>query len=195
MTASRGRGADALVRTLARDGVRRIFTLSGNHVMPVFDAALDARIELVHVRHEAAAVHMADAWARLTGEVGVALVTGGPGHANALGALYTAAMAEAPVLLLSGHAPLAQLGRGAFQEMRQAEAAVPLTKAAWTAQRADTLAADTVQAMAAARAGRAGPVHLSLPQDVLEDAVDDAAGRDAVTHTWGATFSAQHASP
>jgi len=168
MTPSQGRGADALVRTLAAAGVRRIFTLSGNHIMPVFDAALDARIELVHVRHEAAAVHMADAWARLSGEVGVALVTGGPGHANALGALYTAAMAEAPVLLLSGHAPLAQLGRGAFQEMRQAEAAVPLTKAAWTAQRADTLAADIAQAVATARAGRAGPVHVSLPQDVLE---------------------------
>jgi len=142
MNPSKGRGADALVRRLAGSGVRRIFTLSGNHIMPIFDAALDARIDLVHVRHEGAAVHMADAWARLTGEVGIAMVTGGPGHANALGALYTAAMAESPVLLLSGHAPLAQLGRGAFQEMRQAEAAVPLTKAAWTAQRAETLSAD-----------------------------------------------------
>ena len=67
-----------------------MFALSGNHVMPVFDAALDAKLSLIHVRHEAAAVHMADAWGRLTGEPGIALVTGGPGHANALGALYTA---------------------------------------------------------------------------------------------------------
>src|SRR5437868_4771879 len=107
-------GARALVDTLQAAGITRIFTLSGNHVMPVFDAALDAGIELVHVRHEAAAVHMADAYARLTGEVGVAMVTGGPGHANAVGALYTAAMGESPVVLLSGHAPLAELGTAAF---------------------------------------------------------------------------------
>ena len=123
------KGSDALVAALAAHGVRRIFTLSGNHVMPVFDATLGSGIELVHVRHEAAAVHMADAWARITGEVGVAMVTGGPGHANAIGALYTAAMAEAPVLLLSGHAPLGELGKGAFQEMRQAEMAAPVAKA------------------------------------------------------------------
>src|SRR5688572_32461104 len=74
--------------------------------MPIFDAALDAKLNLIHVRHEAATVHMADAWGRLTGEPGIALVTGGPGHANALGALYTALAAESPMLLISGHAPL-----------------------------------------------------------------------------------------
>ena len=168
MSGSGNRGADALARALRAAGARRVFTLSGNHIMPVFDAALDAGLELVHVRHEAAAVHMADAWARLTGEAGIALVTGGPGHANAVGALYTAAMAESPVVLLSGHAPLAQLGRGAFQEMHQAEIAVPLTKAAWTAQRADGVTHDVMQAIAIARGGRPGPVHVSLPQDVLE---------------------------
>ena len=62
------------------------------------------RLDLVHVRHEAAAVHMADAWGRLTGEAGIALVTGGPGHANAVGALFTALGAESPMVLLSGHA-------------------------------------------------------------------------------------------
>src|SRR6185436_16906241 len=71
-TMPKNRGADALAATLAAHGVRRVFTLSGNHVMSVFDAALDAGIELVHVRHEGAAVHMADSWARITGEVGVA---------------------------------------------------------------------------------------------------------------------------
>jgi acetolactate synthase I/II/III large subunit len=120
------RGADALARALARAGVKKLFALSGNHVMPVFDAALDAGLDLIHVRHEAAAVHMADAWARLTGEPGVALVTGGPGHANAISALYTASMAESPVVLLSGHAPAGELGMGAFQEMRQANLAAPL---------------------------------------------------------------------
>jgi acetolactate synthase-1/2/3 large subunit len=166
------KGADALVATLAAHGVRRIFALSGNHVMPVFDATLDSGIEIVHVRHEAATVHMADAFARVSGEVGVALVTGGPGHANAVGALYTAAMAEAPVLLLSGHAPLSELGRGAFQEMRQAELAAPVTKASRVAMRAETLAADVARALADAKSGRPGPIHLSLPTDVLEARVE-----------------------
>ena len=162
------RGADALAAALVAAGARRIFTLSGNHVMPLFDATIDAGIELVHVRHEAAAVHMADAWARITGGVGVALVTGGPGHANAVGALYTAAMAESPVVLLSGHAPLAEIGRAAFQEMRQVEIAAPLCKASGASSKASEVGRDFTKAAIIAAAGRPGPVHLSLPTDVLE---------------------------
>ena len=169
---SRHRGADELVRAMTNAGVRRVFTLSGNHIMSVFDAALDAGISLVHTRHEAAAVFMADAWGRLTGEPGVALVTGGPGHANAVGALYTAAMAESPVVLLSGHAPNGQLGTGAFQEMRQAEVAAPLTKLAFTSASTDDLARDLATAIRTARSGRCGPVHLSLPTDCLDGETD-----------------------
>src|SRR6478752_2820747 len=142
----KSRGADAFVASLAAAGIRRIFTLSGNHVMPVFDAAIDANLELIHVRHEAAAVHMADAWARLTGEAGVALVTGGPGHANAVSALYTAGMAESPVVLLSGHAPSGETGMGAFQEMRQANVAAPIAKGAWATADAGVVAWDTARA-------------------------------------------------
>jgi acetolactate synthase-1/2/3 large subunit len=166
------RGADVLARALAAAGTRNIFTLSGNHVMPVFDAALEARLSLLHVRHEAAAVHMADAWGRLTGEAGIALVTGGPGHANAVSALYTALMADSPVVLISGHAPLSELGKGSFQEMRQADIAAPLCKASWTAQSAQTLGTDVARAIRTARSGIPGPVHLSVPNDVL-DAVGD----------------------
>ena len=101
-----------MARTLDAAGLTTVFTLSGNHIMMLFDAVLDTRIRLMHVRHEAAAVHMADAWGRLTGEPGIALVTGGPGHANAVGALYTALAADSPLVLLSGHAPLGQLGMG-----------------------------------------------------------------------------------
>src|SRR5687768_3638183 len=165
------RGADLLARTLAGAGVKQVFALSGNHVMPVFDAALDAKLSLIHVRHEAAAVHMADAWGRLTGEPGIALVTGGPGHANALGALYTALAAQSPMVLISGHAPLDELGKGAFQEMPQAALAKPLTVASWTAKSADTIGRDVARALHAARKG---PVHLSVPNDVL-DAVTKAA--------------------
>ena len=166
------RGADALARSIKAAGVSRLFTLSGNHIMPVFDAALSAGIELVHVRHEAAAVHMADAWARLTGEPGVALVTGGPGHANAVSALYTAQMSESPVVLLSGHAPNRQAGWGAFQEMDQAAMAAPVTKASWAVGAAAAMAADFARACRVARGGRPGPVHLSLPTDALEQAAD-----------------------
>ncbi|HLX80551.1 MAG TPA: thiamine pyrophosphate-binding protein [Burkholderiales bacterium] len=166
------RGADIVARGLARAGTRYVFALSGNHIMPVFDAALDAKLPLLHVRHEAAAVHMADAWARLTGEVGVALVTGGPGHANAVSALYTALAAESAMVLLSGHAPLNELGKGAFQEMAQAEMAAPACKASWTVRSAQTLGEDLARAMRMAKAGRPGPVHLSLPSDLLEAGVD-----------------------
>src|SRR3989440_6821674 len=166
------RGADVVARTLAAAGTRYVFPLSGNHVMPVFDAALDAKLHLVHVRHEAAAVHMADAWGRLTGEAGIAMVTGGPGHANAVGALYTALGAESPMVLLSGHAATWELGRGGFSEIRQADMAAPVSKASVPATSAATLGRDVGEAIRIATSGRPGPVHLSLPSDLLEERVE-----------------------
>jgi len=169
------RGADIVARTLKRLGCHRVFTLSGNHIMSIFDAALDADLDLVHVRHEAAAVHMADAHGRLTGEAGIALVTGGPGHANAVGALFTALGAESPMVLLSGHAATWELGRGGFQELRQADMAAPVTKASWTSSATETLGRDIGEAIRIATSGRHGPVHLSLPSDLLDARIDDSA--------------------
>jgi acetolactate synthase I/II/III large subunit len=166
------RGADIVAQSLTRLGCRRVFTLSGNHIMSIFDAALETDLDLVHVRHEAAAVHMADAWGRLTGDAGVALVTGGPGHANAVGALFTALGAESPMVLLSGHAATWELGRGGFQEIRQADLAAPVTKASWMATSAATLGHDLDKAIRIATSGRPGPVHLSLPSDILEERVE-----------------------
>ncbi len=168
------RGADILARALAVAGARQLFSLSGNQIMPLYDAAIDAGLNITHVRHEGAAVHMADAWGRLTGEPGIALLTGGPGHANGIGALYTALASESPLVMLSGHAPLNQLGRGAFQEMAQADMAAPVTKASFTARSAATLGEDIARAMRIALGGRPGPVHLSLPFDVLEHTVNNA---------------------
>src|SRR3979411_1282414 len=145
--ASRHRGADVLAKSMASAGVRHVFTLSGNHIMPIFDAALDAGIALIHTRHEAAAVHRADDWSRLNGEPGIALVTGGPGHANAVGALYTALGAESPMVLLSGHAATWELGRGGFQEIRQADMAAPVSKASFTATSSLTLGRDVGEAI------------------------------------------------
>ena len=81
------RGADLVTKALSEAGVQTIFSLSGNQILPIYDACIDAGIELVHVRHEAAAVFMADAWAQITGDVGVALVTAAPGFAKETGAL------------------------------------------------------------------------------------------------------------
>src|SRR3954467_344101 len=167
------RGGDIVARTLQSLGVTRIFTVSGNHIMPIFDALLSTDIQLIHARHEAACVHMADAWGRLTGNPGIALVTGGQGHSNAVAALYTALASESPLLLLSGHAPLGELGRGAFQEMAQAELARPVTKASWTAQSAAALGLDIAEGFELATAGRPGPVHISLPVDLLEQTLAD----------------------
>lgn len=166
------RGADIVARCLERLGHTTVFTLSGNHIMSIFDAAIEARLELIHTRHEAAAVHMADAWGRLTGEPGIAMVTGGPGHANAVGALFTALSAESPMVLLSGHAATWELGRGGFQEIRQADMAAPVAKASWTAKSAATLGEELGEALRIAKAGRPGPVHLSLPSDLLDARVE-----------------------
>ena len=162
------RGADIVMRTLDQQGVGPVFTLSGNHIMSLFDAALETGLDLVHVRHEAAAVHMADAWGRLTGRPGIAMVTGGPGHANAAGALFTAQGGESPMVLLSGHAATHELGRGGFQELRQADMAAPAAKASWTATSTETLGQEVTRALALATEGRPGPVHLSLPSDLLD---------------------------
>ena len=161
-------GAEVLVEGLIAAGVRHLFSLSGNQILSVYDATIGRDIELIHTRHEAAAVHMADGWGRLTEEPGVALLTAGPGHCNGLTALYVALMAESPLLMLSGHCPEAQIGRGAFQEIDQAAAALPVSKASWRVEGSDDLESDLYRALEIAVSGRPGPVHLSLPSDVLE---------------------------
>ncbi len=166
------RAADLLVRSLALTGVPRLFTLSGNQIMSVFDACLDEGLDPIHVRHEAAAVHMADAWGRLTGQPGIALVTAAPGFTNALTALYVALMAESPVVLVSGASPHSRAGQGAFQERPQAEMAGFVTKASWQITDPAQVGHDIARAYRMAQSGRPGPVHLSIPGDVLSAAVD-----------------------
>ena len=169
------RGADRVCEALARMAGGTIFTLSGNQIMPVFDASIDAGLTLIHVRHEAAAVHMAEAWAQLTGEVAVALVTAGPGFANALSPLLAARQSETPLVLLSGDSPLTGDGRGAFQELDQTAMATPVVKAAWRATSAADLDADVARTIQLAAAGRPGPVHLALPFDLLNAETGDGA--------------------
>ena len=164
--------AQVLVDSLIEAGVRHLFTLSGNQILSIYDATIGRNIQLIHTRHEAAAVHMADAWGRLMEDFpGVALVTAGPGHCNALSALYVALMAESPLLLLSGHCPQSQIGKGAFQEIDQVAVARPVTKASWLAENPEQMGNDVSRALSLCQSGRPGPVHLSLPSDVLESPV------------------------
>jgi acetolactate synthase-1/2/3 large subunit len=129
---------------------------------------------------------MADAYGRLTGRPGIAWVTGGPGHANAVGALFTALGQETPMVLMSGHTETDQLGRGGFQELRQVEMAAPVCKAAWMATNTATVGMDVAKAIRLATSGRPGPVHLSLPSDVLDATVPE----DAVVWPTEAEFAA-----
>ena len=164
-------GAELLIESLISAGIKDLFTLSGNQILSLYDASIGRDIDLIHTRHEAAAVHMADGWGRLTEQPGVALLTAGPGHCNAISALYGALMAESPMVLLSGHAPHAQIGSGAFQEVDQVATAKPVTKAAWLVEDPNHLDEAITTVLSLACEGRPGPVHLSLPADVLEATV------------------------
>ena len=166
------RAADRLASAMHYAGVTTVFSLSGNQIMPVYDAFNDCPIRVVHTRHEAAAVFMAEAYARVSGGIGVALVTAAPGFANALGALYSASMSEVPVVLLSGDSPVGQDGTGAFQQFDQVAAASPFVKASVRLSFADDPAQVFAKAVQTAQQGTPGPVHIALPFDVIEAAPD-----------------------
>lgn len=166
------RGCDRVMQVLAMQGVTDIFALSGNQIMPLFDASLDADIRLYHTRHEGAAVFMAEGYAQLTGKVGVALVTAGAGLGNAIGPLLTARASDTPILLLSGDSPVGRDGQGAFQEMDQVGLTQSATKWSVRVTSSDDLAATIQAALLLAASGRPGPVHVSLPADVLTQTTD-----------------------
>jgi thiamine pyrophosphate-dependent acetolactate synthase large subunit-like protein len=161
------RGADAVVAALRDAGVEIVFSLSGNQIMPVYDALFGSGIRLVHTRHEGAAVYMAEAYAQVTGRPGVALITAGPGFANGLSAAWSALCSHTPILVLSGDAPAKRAGHGAFQEMDQTAFAAPAVKASFRPTSAAALEQDVRRALELTTEGRHGPVHLALPDDVL----------------------------
>lgn len=160
-------GSELIIRSLRRRGVKTIFSLSGNQIMPLYDACIDAGIRIIHVRHEAAAVFMADAWSQITGELGVAMITAAPGLTNGLAPLYSASQAESPVLLISGDSSVSEDGTGAFQELDQVAITRPLTKLSVRPQSAAELCPALENAITQALAPRRGPVHVALPFDLL----------------------------
>ena len=159
--------SSALIQTLANNGVEVIFSLSGNQIMPLYDACIDANIRIIHTRHEGAAVYMAEAYAQLSGKLGVALVTAGPGLLNAVSALYSAARSETPILLISGDAGLGMDGRGGFQELDQCAVTAPITKHSARPLNAAAILSDLDHCISTALSGTPGPTHLALAFDLL----------------------------
>jgi acetolactate synthase-1/2/3 large subunit len=165
-------GAHLLTRSLRQEGVDTIFTLAGDHILPLLDLLSDEGFRLIDCRHEQAAVHMADAWGRITGRLGVCAFTT-PGHANALPGLVSALSSESPVLNIAGSAALRDYHRGIMQEIDQVGLARPATKGAWLVHDARRIPDMVATAVRTAFEGRRGPVHLTLPIDVQTQRVDE----------------------
>ncbi len=158
-----------IARCLKARGVDRVFALCGGHIMPLW-MRLDAEgIRIIDVRDERAAVYMAHAHAELTGQVGVALVTAGPGVTNAMTGIANAHVARASVLVLSGTPPRAQENRGALQDMVHTEFVRPLTRYARTVREPDLVMQELDEAIARAQGvgGEPGPVYIDFPVDTL----------------------------
>ena len=161
----------AVIQSLANQGVEVIFSLSGNQIMPLYDACIDANIRIIHTRHEGAAVYMAEAYAQFSGKIGVALVTAGPGLLNAVSALYSAARSETPLLLISGDAASRLDGQGAFQELDQISVTHPITKFSARPTQPEEMLPALEKTITTALAGTPGPVHLALPFDLLSASI------------------------
>ena len=166
-------GGELVARTLKGAGVGHVFTLCGGHILPIYDGCLGEAITLVDVRHEQAAAHCADAYARLTRRVGVAVVAPGPGVTDAVTGVANAYAARSPVLLIAGAAPQALRGLGALQEMDQIALVRSITKGAWTVAETRQIPEVLTSAIRTALSGRPGPVFVEIPVDLLMATVED----------------------
>jgi acetolactate synthase-1/2/3 large subunit len=161
-------GAEALLRALVDQGVDVIFGYPGGAVLPIYDALFQQNaIRHILVRHEQAAVHAAEGYARSTGRVGVVLVTSGPGATNAVTGLVDALMDSIPVVCITGQVPTHLIGNDAFQEADTTGITRPATKHNYLVKRGEDLARTVHDAFYVARSGRPGPVLVDLPKDVL----------------------------
>ncbi len=166
-------GSHLISKALKLEGVDNIFTLAGDHVLPVLDVMADGDFRFIDTRHEQAAVHMADAWGRITGQLGVCMYTT-PGFANAVPGLANAMHSESPLLSIAGCADLSELGRGAMQEIDQVGMAAPTAKESLLIYDARRIPDTIARAVRRAYSGRRGPVHLTIPTDVQEQEVEEA---------------------
>src|SRR6201986_2293668 len=160
------RAADALIETLEGRGIDTVFGVPGGAALPLYDALAASPIRHILTRHEAAAGHAAEGWARLAGKPGVALATSGPGAVNLLTAVADAWMDSVPTVFICGQVATHLAGTMAFQETDVASMAIPVVKHSSTARHGDDLGAVLDEALALASSGRPGPVLLEVPVDV-----------------------------
>ena len=158
-----------IARFLKARGVDRIFGLQGGHIQPIWDHAAQLGIRIIDVRHEVAAVHMAHAHAELTGELGVAMVTAGPGVTNTTTAVANASLARIPVLVIGGCTSRAQANLGPLQDIPHVDILRPVTRQSRTLRVADHVIREFDEGVARAFGdlGEPGPVYLEIPTDVL----------------------------
>jgi acetolactate synthase-1/2/3 large subunit len=168
-------GGHLVARALKAEGIEAIFTLCGGHIIDIYDGCADAGIRIIDFRHEQAAGHAADAWTRLTGIPGCAVVTAGPGVTDVVTAVANAGRAQTPMLVLGGQGPLQQAHMGALQEMDHVGLMRPITKFATTVYQTQRIPEILGMAFRQAYSGRPGPVFVEIPADVLFAPVPESA--------------------
>lgn len=160
-------GAEILIESLKKEGVKHIFGYPGGVVLNIFDSLYDNKeVQLILTRHEQGAVHAADGYARASGKVGVALVTSGPGATNTITGIATASMDSIPLIVFSGQVPTMLIGNDAFQEADIVGISRPCTKYNYLIKDVKDLSRIVKEAFYLAREGRPGPVLIDLPKDV-----------------------------
>ncbi|MGD9848358.1 biosynthetic-type acetolactate synthase large subunit [Desulfuromonas thiophila] len=162
-------GSQILLECLRLEGVETVFGYPGGTVINIYDDLMDSPIEHILTRHEQAAVHAADAYARATGKVGVAIATSGPGATNTITGIATAYMDSIPLVIITGQVPTPLIGNDAFQEADMVGITRPITKHNYLVRDVRDLARIVKQAFYIARTGRPGPVLIDLPKDVQID--------------------------
>jgi acetolactate synthase-1/2/3 large subunit len=171
-------GAKALMRALQAEGVKTIFGYPGGSIMPVYDALFDYTrgekkcFDHILVRHEQGATHAAEGYARVSGEVGVALVTSGPGATNTLTGVADAMLDSTPMVVIAGQVAIGALGTDAFQEVDLVGVAQPISKWSYQIRHAEDVAWAVSRAFYIARSGRPGPVVLDFARNAQVEEVD-----------------------
>ena len=165
-------GGEKLIQCLEREGVEYIFGLSGGAAMPMFDALIESKIQLILTRHEQGATHMADGYARSSGRPGVVLVTSGPGATNTVTGLLTALMDSSPVVVITGQTIRPMLGKDAFQEADVTGITYPVVKHSYLVKDASEIPRVVREAFYLAQSGRPGPVLIDVPKDVGQGPCD-----------------------
>src|SRR5689334_19150556 len=162
-----GHGGDLALATLRSAGVTELFTLSGGHVFPLYDAAHSTGVRIVDVRHEQSAVFAAEAVAKLRRRPGLAVLTAGPGVTNGISGLTSAFFNAAPVVVIGGRAPAFRWGSGSLQEMDHLPLVAPVTKHAETILATDDVPARVAEAATIALTAHRGPVFVDIPLEVI----------------------------